>query len=30
MHLHTVAGVAVSAQKEELLPINQFAVTHVG
>ena len=30
MHLHTVAGVAVSAQKEGLLPINQFAVTHAG
>ena len=25
MHLHTVPGVAVSAQKDGLLPINQFA-----
>ena len=30
MHLHTVPGVAVSAQKGGLLPINQFAVTHAG
>ena len=30
MHLHTVAGVAVSAQEEGLLPVNQFAVTHAG
>ena len=30
MHLHTVHGVAVSAQKGGLLPINQFAVTHAG
>ena len=28
MHLHTVAGTAVSAQKDGLLPINQFAITH--
>ncbi len=30
MHLHTIAGVAVSAQKGGLLPINQFAITHAG
>lgn len=30
MHLHTVPGVAVSAQKDGLLPINQFAITHDG
>ena len=30
MHLHTVTGVAVSAQKDGLLPVNQFAVTHAG
>ena len=30
MHLHTVPGVAVSTQKDGLLPINQFAVTHAG
>ena len=30
MHLHTVPGVAVSAQKDGLLPINQFAITHAG
>ena len=30
MHLHTVAGVAVSAQKDGLRPINQFAITHAG
>ena len=30
MHLHTVPGVAVSAQKGGLLPINQFAITHAG
>ncbi len=28
MHLHTVAGVAVSAQRCGLLPVNQFAITH--
>ena len=27
MHLHTVHGTAVSAQKSGLLPINQFAIT---
>ncbi len=30
MHLHTVPGVAVSAQKGGLRPINQFAITHAG
>ena len=30
MHLHTVPGVAVSAQEGGLLPINQFAITHAG
>ena len=30
MHLHTVPGVAVSAQRDGLLPINQFAITHAG
>jgi len=30
MHLHTVAGVAVSAQKGGLRPLNQFAITHAG
>jgi len=30
MHLHTIAGTAVSAQAAGLLPINQFAVTHHG
>ncbi len=30
MHLHTVAGVAVSAQKGGLKPLNQFAITHAG
>ena len=30
MHLHTIAGTAVSAQASGLLPINQFAVTHHG
>lgn len=30
MHLHTVPGVAVSAQKCGLLPVNQFAITHAG
>ena len=30
MHLHTVPGVAVSAQKGGLKPINQFAITHAG
>jgi ribulose-5-phosphate 4-epimerase/fuculose-1-phosphate aldolase len=30
MHLHTIAGTAVSAQQAGLLPINQFAVTYHG
>jgi len=30
MHLHTICGTAVSAQKSGLLPINQFAVTYSG
>jgi ribulose-5-phosphate 4-epimerase/fuculose-1-phosphate aldolase len=30
MHLHTIAGTAVSAQNGGLLPINQFAVTYFG
>jgi ribulose-5-phosphate 4-epimerase/fuculose-1-phosphate aldolase len=30
MHLHTVCGTAVSAQKSGLLPVNQFAVTYSG
>ena len=30
MHLHTVPGVAVSAQRSGLLPINQFAIAHAG
>jgi len=30
MHLHTVTGTAVSAQKCGLLPINQFGVTYHG
>jgi ribulose-5-phosphate 4-epimerase/fuculose-1-phosphate aldolase len=30
MHLHTIPGVAVSAQQRGLLPINQFAITHSG
>ena len=30
MHLHTICGTAVSAQKAGLLPINQFAVTYSG
>jgi ribulose-5-phosphate 4-epimerase/fuculose-1-phosphate aldolase len=28
MHLHTIAGTAVSAQERGLLPVNQFAVTY--
>jgi ribulose-5-phosphate 4-epimerase/fuculose-1-phosphate aldolase len=28
MHLHTIPGTAVSAQRRGLLPINQFAVTY--
>jgi ribulose-5-phosphate 4-epimerase/fuculose-1-phosphate aldolase len=30
MHLHTIAGTAVSAQQEGLLPINQFSITFNG
>ena len=30
MHLHTICGTAVSAQKAGLLPINQFGVTYSG
>lgn len=30
MHLHTITGTAVSAQKAGLLPINQFGVTYSG
>jgi ribulose-5-phosphate 4-epimerase/fuculose-1-phosphate aldolase len=30
MHLHTIAGTAVSAQQDGLLPVNQFAVTYSG
>ncbi len=30
MHLHTIAGVAISAQEKGLLPVNQFAITHWG
>ena len=30
MHLHTIAGTAVSSQREGLQPINQFAVTYHG
>lgn len=30
MHLHTVTGTAVSAQKQGLLPINQFGITYHG
>jgi ribulose-5-phosphate 4-epimerase/fuculose-1-phosphate aldolase len=30
MHLHTVAGTAVSAQQNGLLPINQFGITYHG
>lgn len=30
MHLHTITGTAVSAQKAGLLPVNQFAVTYHG
>ena len=30
MHLHTVTGTAVSAQKKGLLPINQFGITYHG
>ena len=30
MHLHTVTGTAVSAQKQGLLPVNQFGITFYG
>lgn len=30
MHLHTIAGTAVSAQAAGLLPVNQFAITYHG
>ncbi len=30
MHLHTICGTAVSAQKQGLLPVNQFGVTYSG
>jgi len=30
MHLHTIPGVAVSAQKDGLRPVNQFAITYSG
>lgn len=30
MHLHTIPGVAVSAQKGGLRPVNQFAITYSG
>jgi ribulose-5-phosphate 4-epimerase/fuculose-1-phosphate aldolase len=30
MHLHTIAGTAVSAQRQGLLPLNQFGVTYHG
>jgi ribulose-5-phosphate 4-epimerase/fuculose-1-phosphate aldolase len=30
MHLHTVTGAAVSAQKQGLLPLNQFGITFAG
>jgi ribulose-5-phosphate 4-epimerase/fuculose-1-phosphate aldolase len=30
MHLHTVTGTAVSAQKQGLLPVNQFGITFSG
>lgn len=30
MHLHTIPGVAVSAQKAGLRPVNQFAITYSG
>lgn len=30
MHLHTIAGTAVSAQQQGLLPINQFGITYHG
>jgi ribulose-5-phosphate 4-epimerase/fuculose-1-phosphate aldolase len=30
MHLHTITGTAVSAQRHGLLPVNQFGVTYFG
>lgn len=30
MHLHTIPGVAVSAQRDGLRPVNQFAITYSG
>jgi len=30
MHLHTITGTAVSAQRQGLLPINQFGITFAG
>lgn len=30
MHLHTTAGIAVSVQKQGLLPVNQFGLTYHG
>ena len=30
MHLHTIAGTAVSAQRDGLLPVNQFGITYHG
>jgi ribulose-5-phosphate 4-epimerase/fuculose-1-phosphate aldolase len=30
MHLHTICGTAVSAQKSGLLPVNQFGITYAG
>ncbi len=30
MHLHTICGTAVSAQKDGLLPVNQFGITYAG
>lgn len=30
MHLHTTAGIAVSCQKNGLLPVNQFAIARAG
>lgn len=30
MHLHTIAGTAVSAQRAGLLPVNQFGITYHG
>ena len=30
IHLHTICGTAVSAQKDGLLPVNQFGITYAG